>query len=123
MAGAPLCWLPLFCIPKMTHFRYEGKSGLCRDGCSSRWQGQSKGREPFTATTTPKVARLVWQSSPRQRHPAPRDRTEKPLAPAYMENLMFKSVYNRLGSLDEQNPLPSMKSSNVGYSEQEFELS
>ena len=27
MAGAPLRWLPLFCIPKMTHFRLKGRVG------------------------------------------------------------------------------------------------
>src|SRR2546429_9777388 len=45
MAGAPLRWLPLFCIPKMTHFRYEGKSGLYRDGFLYKGQGRSKGSE------------------------------------------------------------------------------
>ena len=36
MAGPPLRWLPLFCIPKMTHFRHERKGGLWATGRGMR---------------------------------------------------------------------------------------
>jgi hypothetical protein len=51
----------------MTHFRHEGKSGLCRDSFSYKGQGRSKGSEYETMRTSTHgvIGYLLYAKRPR----------------------------------------------------------
>src|SRR5262249_27407474 len=72
MAGAPLRWLPLFCIPKMTHFSWEEKGcwGRERTGdgvLAIGWGTACMGGLPHRGIR--RMTRMLWGNQ--VSHPSP----------------------------------------------------